>query len=107
MPFGDGTGPQGQGPQTGRGLGYCSGSNTPGHTKLGFRRGYGRARGGFRNCFHSTSFFGRQRVPKNTPSWDEPQNSEQEKQALASQLQSLKNQAQKIEQRLQDLEGSK
>ncbi|HHY05570.1 MAG TPA: DUF5320 domain-containing protein [Clostridia bacterium] len=38
MPGFDGTGPLGQGPRTGRGLGYC----TPG---LGFRRGYGRGFG--------------------------------------------------------------
>lgn len=32
MPFGDRTGPQGMGPMTGRGLGYCSSSNQPGFT---------------------------------------------------------------------------
>lgn len=30
MPNGDRTGPQGKGPKTGRGLGYCSGSDKPG-----------------------------------------------------------------------------
>ncbi|KUK37400.1 MAG: Uncharacterized protein XD67_1303, partial [Thermodesulfobacterium commune] len=30
MPWGDRTGPLGLGPRTGRGLGYCSGANTPG-----------------------------------------------------------------------------
>ncbi|MDD3175873.1 MAG: DUF134 domain-containing protein, partial [Candidatus Nanoarchaeia archaeon] len=30
MPSGDKTGPQGKGPKTGRGLGYCSGSDKPG-----------------------------------------------------------------------------
>lgn len=30
MPFGDGTGPQGMGPMTGRGAGYCSGFYQPG-----------------------------------------------------------------------------
>ncbi len=29
MPRGDGTGPQGQGPQTGRGLGPCGDNNSP------------------------------------------------------------------------------
>ncbi|MGV9171298.1 MAG: DUF5320 domain-containing protein [Promethearchaeia archaeon] len=33
MPRGDQTGPNGQGPMTGRGLGLCSGSNTPGFMK--------------------------------------------------------------------------
>jgi len=51
MPFGDGTGPLGKGPKTGRGLGFCAGYDTPGYTKgrgrgLG-RRGRGRGRGRF------------------------------------------------------------
>lgn len=48
MPQGDRTGPQGQGPRTGRALGFCSGYNTPGNTK-GFDeemgRGFGSGRG--------------------------------------------------------------
>jgi len=30
MPFGDGTGPRGMGPMTGRGAGYCTGFGQPG-----------------------------------------------------------------------------
>jgi len=30
MPFGDGTGPRGMGPMTGRGAGYCAGFGQPG-----------------------------------------------------------------------------
>ena len=30
MPFGDGTGPRGFGPMTGRGVGYCAGFGRPG-----------------------------------------------------------------------------
>ena len=30
MPFGDGTGPRGMGPMTGRGVGYCTGSSRHG-----------------------------------------------------------------------------
>ncbi|MHA1972014.1 MAG: DUF5320 domain-containing protein [Candidatus Hodarchaeales archaeon] len=48
MPRGDRTGPWGQGPRTGRGLGYCSGYATPGYTKgpgMGWGRGYGGGRG--------------------------------------------------------------
>ena len=47
MPAGDRTGPEGWGPRTGRGLGYCAGYDTPGYTK-GVPRGgggYGRGRG--------------------------------------------------------------
>ena len=52
MPYRNGTGPFGQGPMTGRGLGYCAGYNSPGFTRgtpagrfgygRGFRRGFGR-----------------------------------------------------------------
>ncbi len=52
MPFGDRTGPIGQGPRTGRGLGFCGGNNAPGYTvggrgfRGGFRgAGFGRGRG--------------------------------------------------------------
>ena len=38
MPRGDGTGPNGKGPRTGRGLGYCAGYEHPGYTKSGRRR---------------------------------------------------------------------
>lgn len=38
MPFGDGTGPNGQGPRTGRGLGNCVGQG-------GVGRSFGRGRG--------------------------------------------------------------
>lgn len=46
MPRGDRTGPDGFGPMSGRGLGYCNGYNSPGFTKdygrQGMGRGYGR-----------------------------------------------------------------
>ncbi|MCD6320336.1 MAG: DUF5320 domain-containing protein [Candidatus Desulfofervidaceae bacterium] len=49
MPAGDGTGPLGLGPMTGRGMGYCAGFGVPGYANpwprwgLGF--GWGRGRG--------------------------------------------------------------
>lgn len=63
MPGGDGTGPAGAGPQTGRRRGYCAGYNMPGFANplpgfgsdfgagvgfgrgAGFGRGFGRGRG--------------------------------------------------------------
>ena len=47
MPWGDGTGPWGQGPMTGRGLGYCAGYPHPGFVVPGpgFGRGFGRGWG--------------------------------------------------------------
>lgn len=49
MPRGDGTGPTGMGPMTGRAAGFCAGYNTPGYMNpapgRGFRIGFGG--GGF------------------------------------------------------------
>ena len=43
MPGGDKTGPQGEGPLTGRQAGYCNGSEEPGYAGAGYGRpGYGR-----------------------------------------------------------------
>jgi len=54
MPRGDRTGPEGMGPMTGRGMGYCSGYDTPGFANpagagfgRGMARGWGRGGGGF------------------------------------------------------------
>lgn len=61
MPRGNGTGPVGMGPKTGRGAGYCTGHNTPGYAHSpGYGRGALHERGrtmrgaGFRGCgsFH-------------------------------------------------------
>ncbi|MFW5788197.1 MAG: DUF5320 domain-containing protein, partial [Halanaerobiales bacterium] len=43
MPRGDGTGPAGRGPMTGRGAGYCAGFNVPGYMNAVPGRGMGRA----------------------------------------------------------------
>ncbi|MDA8216902.1 MAG: DUF5320 domain-containing protein [Dehalococcoidales bacterium] len=44
MPRGDGTGPMGLGPRTGRSAGYCAGSSTPGWTNVA-RAGWSGLRG--------------------------------------------------------------
>ena len=53
MPRGDGTGPMGYGPMTGRAMGYCAGYAVPGYMNpgpggygMGFGRGWGRGMGG-------------------------------------------------------------
>jgi hypothetical protein len=46
MPGGDGTGPAGMGPMTGRAAGYCAGYPVPGYMNpIGGRMGLGRGRG--------------------------------------------------------------
>ncbi|MFW6055865.1 MAG: DUF5320 domain-containing protein [Chloroflexota bacterium] len=42
MPWGDGTGPAGMGPMTGRGVGYCSGYGAPGFYSAPGGRGWWR-----------------------------------------------------------------
>ena len=50
MPRGDRTGPAGQGPMSGRGLGFCAGYSSAGFTRgygagMGYGGGFGRGRG--------------------------------------------------------------
>jgi hypothetical protein len=59
MPFGDGTGPFGQGSRTGRGAGTCASLPVIGSRNRGGRPA-GRVRGGRgrRNCFQGRDFAG-------------------------------------------------
>jgi len=66
MPGGDGTGPAGMGPMTGRAAGYCAGYSVPGFMNpipgRGFW-GWGRGGGwGWRNRFYATGLTGWQRA---------------------------------------------
>ena len=68
MPGGDGTGPRGFGPMTGRAAGFCAGFGIPGYADVITGRGYrfsgrGRCGGrGFRNLFYETGLTGWQRA---------------------------------------------
>lgn len=53
MPRGDGTGPMGLGPMTGRAAGFCAGYTVPGYMNPIPGRGRGRGRG-FRNMYFAT-----------------------------------------------------
>ncbi len=56
MPGGNGSGPFGAGPMTGRAMGYCAGYSVPGYMNSpmgGMGRGRGRGRG-FRNRYFMT-----------------------------------------------------
>ena len=78
MPAGDGTGPMGMGPMTGRGAGFCAGYGVPGYMNpipgRGFGMGFGRGRGGgrgggrgWRNMFYATGLTGWQRAATGWP----------------------------------------
>ena len=111
MPFGDRTGPEGLGPRTGRGLGYCSGYSTPGYTKgvprgagYGWRRGFGM---GFRRCF-GTGFGRGWRFWQFVPYRDfgpTPDNKEAERRMLEEELRALESEKKMIEDRLKKLDN--
>ena len=72
MPGGDGTGPAGLGPMTGRAAGYCAGYPAPGYVSgggRGFGRGFGGRGGGrgWRNQFYATGLTGWQRAAMGWP----------------------------------------
>jgi hypothetical protein len=73
MPFGNGRGPSGMGPMTGRAAGFCAGYSLPGYANpipgrgfwgSGFGRGGGR---GHRRWFHATGLTGWQRTAYGYP----------------------------------------
>jgi hypothetical protein len=98
MPGGDRTGPEGTGPRSGRGMGYCSGHDWPGSANpgsgirgwLGFGRG-GTGRG-WRHRFFATGI----------PGWVKP-TSEQETADLKAQANWLREQLDAIQKRIEEL----
>ncbi|MBN1996422.1 DUF5320 domain-containing protein [candidate division KSB1 bacterium] len=61
MPFGDGTGPAGMGPMTGRAMGYCAGYPHPGYITPGFGywgRGFRGGGRGWSNRYYATGLTG-------------------------------------------------
>lgn len=75
MPRGDGTGPMGMGPMTGRAAGYCAGYPTPGFMNpVGGRSGFGGWGGGRgrRNWSRTTGLPGWQRSSVGMPAWGQP-----------------------------------
>ena len=99
MPQGDRTGPNGQGPMTGRGAGYCAGFAAPGFMNAGFGRGFGRGMGRGRG-------FGRRFMTMPQPQII-PQEVEltapEEKKILEADLTDLKTEIKEIEKRLKEL----
>ena len=78
MPRGDGTGPAGLGPMTGRAAGYCAGFAVPGFMNPavgggGFwRRGAGGGGRGWRNWYRATGAPGWARASAGMPAWGGP-----------------------------------
>ena len=121
MPGGDGTGPMGMGPMSGRGAGYCAGYPVPGFMNpvggrgfsgRGFRgRGGGRGR---RNMFWATGLPGWARAgwgpdtsavpPYAATAYAPAMPREAELQALKSQAEYFQSALDEIQKRLQELQ---
>ena len=96
MPGGDRTGPRGEGPMTGRGLGYCAeGSRAPmrGAFGMGQGRGFGRGRG-----------FARAIPPNAAPLAHVP-SKEQQTKNLEQQKAAAEQRLKEIERQLEDLKN--
>ena len=110
MPRGNGTGPMGAGPMTGRAAGYCAGFERPGFANFaggglgrgmgmgrgaGFGRGMGMGRGagfGFRNRFFANEA---QQAPAMT--------AEQEKEYMKNNIKALEDELEAAKQYLEKL----
>jgi len=111
MPFGDGTGPMGAGPMTGRAAGYCAGFGMPGYANPIPGRGWGRGfwgRGGgrgWRHWYYATGLPGWMRWG-GFPAATAPA-AATEKQWLENLAQNLQARLDEVRQRLSELEGEK
>ena len=121
MPGGDGTGPMGAGPMTGRAAGYCAGYATPGFANGGGRGqgffgrmfgglGFGRGR---RNRFYATGLTGWQRAgmaaPAGPAAWGPyatTPTKEQELEILKQQAAQMEDSLAEIRRRTEELSGS-
>jgi hypothetical protein len=100
MARGDRTGPSGEGPKTGRGMGYCAGNEHPGYLNrnsnwgMGFGRRF-RGSGGYRVGFGPSHGRG-QYYPGNLTDVSEKTLIENEIRILKDQLSALENRLTKI-----------
>jgi hypothetical protein len=111
MPAGDGTGPYGMGPMSGRRAGYCAGYNAPGYANFAPGRGMGRGRFGGRGRGGRGGRW-RHRWTYQPPAWGAapyaaPPAPGDEVEALKTQAEWLQDQLQAISQRIAELEGEK
>jgi hypothetical protein len=113
MPRGDRTGPQGLGPMTGRGAGYCAGYPLAGYANpvsgRGFGYGRGLGRGGFGRGFKRG--FGWARYPYTyanqplVPAQPDSLSPKQEADMLKAEAKAMQAEIETINQRLKDIES--
>jgi len=121
MPRGDGTGPGGLGPMTGRAAGYCAGYSVPGFMNpsggrlglgFGYGRGYGRGFGRGMGRGYGRAYWLANSYPV-APSpiygggfYQTPVEPKQEMEMLAGEAKALKEQLEEINKRITELEKS-
>lgn len=112
MPRGDGTGPMGLGPMTGRGLGFCKPGYVSAPPAYGRGMGFGRGRGfrgggrGWCGRFFASGFGGWLRPEGYSVPYQAP-DPELEKQMLKKEADALQSELNLIKKRLDDLESRK
>ena len=113
MPRGNGTGPTGMGPMTGRGAGFCAGYDVPGYANGGAGLRGGR---GFRNQYYATGLTGWQRgargfaavPPQGYPSYPVYQPTpEQELNSLRNQAKMMEEDLARAKEMISELESQK
>ena len=109
MPGGNGTGPAGAGPKTGRAMGICAGFKVPGYANPGSRRGFGMGLGrggrmgrgrGFGRGFGFNGAGGPYPAPQNLTA-------DQELEALKGQADYFEDSLKETKQRIEELQSGK
>lgn len=103
MPRGDGTGPMGMGPMSGRAAGYCAGYTVPGYfDPMNRGVGFGRARG-FRRMYYAAGVpaWGRSGYPIYQPGYIPDI---KERDFLNRQVESLEEELSQLKKRLSEIE---
>ncbi len=95
MPRGDGTGPNGMGPMSGRAAGYCAGFAQPGWTNAG-RRFFGRG-GRSMNRWANTPYM------SNPEYYSPPVRYESEKEYIENEIKNLNNRLASLNKRMEEL----
>ena len=102
MPGGDGTGPLGMGPMTGRGAGPCAGTDIPGSSNMPPGRGRGM---GFGRTRWAVPYYGNAPyLPVDAGPYGAAPTREQELEMLKSQAEGFQGALQDVQQRISELE---
>jgi uncharacterized protein YceH (UPF0502 family) len=103
MPRGDGTGPAGMGPMTGRQAGFCAGYDAPGSVRLPYGRGMGFGRGrGFRRMYYLAGMPVNQRFR-----YTSDVKAKDERDSLENQIKFLEEQLLQLKDRMDSLNGER